>query len=400
MSEKMDSLGILRIAALHVFVRDLERSRDHYVRRLDFAEVAASTPFFESEHRARASVVEAGGARFVFIEPLGSRGESFRWLEKHPEGVGRIVFQVEDAQRALAILRERRATLVTPLETRHWDGAEVRWFDITTAIGDTQFRFLQSSGAVPILPGLARCEIRAAGGTNRFGITEIDHITSNFLTLEPALRWMEEVMGFERYWEVAFHTQDAGSHATGEGSGLKSTVMWDRQSGLKFANNEPAAPEFEASQIFMFCEDHHGPGVQHVALRVTDIMAAVKDLRARGVPFMPTPATYYDLLPERLLAMGINSIDEDLESLRHLEILVDGSAPSRYLLQIFMKEAADVFKDRQAGPLFLELLQRKGDNGFGAGNFRALFESIERQQQQARLAIPPEPWSPPSSQIG
>ena len=129
-------------------------------------------------------------------------------------------------------------------------------------------------------------------------------------------------------------------------------------------------------------------------------MAAVKDLRARGVPFMPTPATYYDLLPDRLLAVGINAIDEDLESLRHLEILVDGSAPSRYLLQIFMKEAADVFKDRQAGPLFLELLQRKGDNGFGAGNFRALFESIERQQQQARLAIPPEPWSPPSSQIG
>jgi 4-hydroxyphenylpyruvate dioxygenase len=397
----MDSLGILRIAALHVFVRDLERSRDHYVDRLDFAEVAASTPFFESEHRARASVVEAGGARFVFMEPLGSRGESFRWLEKHPEGVGRIVFQVEDAARALAILRERRATLVTPLETRAWDGSEVRWFDITTAIGDTQFRFLQSSGPVPILPGLARSEIRAAGDTNRFGIAEIDHITSNFLTLEPALRWMEEVMGFERYWEVAFHTRDVGEHAAGGGSGLKSTVMWDRRSGLKFANNEPAAPDFEASQIFLFCEDHHGPGIQHVALRVKDLLTAVKDLRARGVPFMPTPATYYDLLPDRLLAMGVNGIDEDLGSLRDLEVLVDGSAPSRYLLQIFMKEAADVFKDRQAGPLFLELLQRKGDDGFGAGNFRALFESIERQQRQAaRLADPAGPLPPRSSQIG
>ena len=117
MSVKKESLGISRIAALHVFVRDLERSRDHYTHRLDFSEVGASTPFFESEHRARASVVEAGGARLVFMEPLGSKGESFRWLEKHPEGGGRIVFQVEDAERALAILRERRATLVTPLET-------------------------------------------------------------------------------------------------------------------------------------------------------------------------------------------------------------------------------------------------------------------------------------------
>ena len=177
--------------------------------------------------------------------------------------------------------------------------------------------------------------------------------------------------------------------------------MWDRRSGLKFANNEPAAPDFEASQIFLFCEDHHGPGIQHVALRVKDLLTAVKDLRARGVPFMPTPATYYDLLPDRLLAMGVNGIDEDLGSLRDLEVLVDGSAPSRYLLQIFMKEAADVFKDRQAGPLFLELLQRKGDDGFGAGNFRALFESIERQQRQAaRLADPAGPLPPRSSQIG
>ena len=89
-----DSLGIQRVASLHVFVRDLERSRDHFVEKLDFAEIAISTPQFEADHRARASVVEAGGARFVFMEPLGSKGESFRWLDKHPEGVGRVVFDV------------------------------------------------------------------------------------------------------------------------------------------------------------------------------------------------------------------------------------------------------------------------------------------------------------------
>lgn len=95
---------------------------------------------------------------------------------------------------------------------------------------------------------------------------------------------------------------------------------------------------------------------------------------------MPTPGSYYDLLPQRLVEQGINRVDEDIETLRRLEILVDGRADRRYLLQIFMKEAASLFKDPQAGPLFIELLQRKGDEGFGGGNFRALFESIERQQ--------------------
>jgi 4-hydroxyphenylpyruvate dioxygenase len=380
MGSLKESLGIQRIAALHVFVRDLERSRNHYVDRLDFAEIAVGTSLFEAEHRARAVAVEAGGARFVFMEPLGSKGESFRWLEKHPEGVARVVFQVADAERAFDILRERRATPMTRLESRTWEGVAVRWFDIATAIGDTIFRFVESAGPTPILPGLVRVS-PPRNGTNRFGFTEFDHITSNFLTLEPALMWMEQVMGFERYWDVAFHTLDVKGAAAAEGSGLRSTVMWDPGSGLKFANNEPAPPFFEASQIFLFCEDHRGAGIQHVALAVGDIITAVRELRARGLAFMPTPAAYYDMLPDRLVELGVNQIEEDLTALRELEVLVDGGAPGRYLLQIFMKEAAQVFHDPQAGPLFLEILQRKGDDGFGAGNFRALFESIERQQQ-------------------
>ena len=103
MDSRPEPIGIQRIASIHVFVRDLERSRDHYVKNLDFAEIAVSTPEFEAEHRARASVVEAGGVRLVFIEPLGSKGESFHWLERHPEGVGRVVFDVPDAEKALLV---------------------------------------------------------------------------------------------------------------------------------------------------------------------------------------------------------------------------------------------------------------------------------------------------------
>jgi len=366
-----------------MFVRDLERSRNHYVKNLDFAEIAVSSPEFEQEHRARASVVQAGGARFVFMEPLGSKGESFRWLEKHPEGVGRVVFDVENAEHVFAVLVSRGATPVTELQRRNIDGGGVvTWFDIATAFGDTLFRFIQHEGETPLIPDLVRLDI-PGGGRNRFGIRSVDHITTNFLTLKPALMWMEHVLGLEQYWSVEFHTQDV-KRGHFEGSGLKSVVMWDRESGIKFANNEPAAPFFGSSQIFQFCEDHRGAGVQHVALEVEDILSSVRGMREAGVSFMPTPAAYYQMLPERLQEIGVQAIDEEISELQSLEILVDGNAPGNYLLQVFMKEAASLFKDRQAGPLFLEIIQRKGDRGFGAGNFRALFESIERQQSQAR----------------
>ncbi|MBC8131748.1 MAG: VOC family protein [Deltaproteobacteria bacterium] len=379
MTKPKESLGIQRVASLHVFVRDLERSRDHYVNNLDFAEIAVSSPEFEIEQRARASVVQAGGARLVFMEPLGSKGESFRWLEKHPEGVGRVVFDVEDAERAFALLTARGATPTTGIELRNVEGGAVLWFDIATVFGDTLFRFVQHTGQTPIMPDLVRLD-PARGGSNRFGIGEVDHITSNFLTLKPAIMWMEEVMGLERLWDIEFHTQDVKKGHFG-GSGLKSIVMWDPASGIKFANNEPLAPSFKSSQIYLFCEDHRGPGIQHVALAVRDIIAAVGGLREMGVKFMPIPGAYYEMMPERLRSIGMDRLDEDLNTLQKLEILFDGSAPNQYLLQIFMREAAALFADPQAGPLFIELIQRKGDRGFGGGNFRALFESIERQQQ-------------------
>jgi 4-hydroxyphenylpyruvate dioxygenase len=157
--------------------------------------------------------------------------------------------------------------------------------------------------------------------------------------------------------------------------------MWDPASGVKFANNEPYRPYFKASQINAFHEDHRGDGVQHVALAVADIVGAVRGLRARGVEFMPTPPVYYQLLPARLEHLGVGAIDEDLSLLGDLQILVDGAAEHAYLLQIFLKDSAGLYADPKAGPFFYEIIQRKGDRGFGAGNFRALFESIERQQK-------------------
>lgn len=375
----LESLKIKRVASIHLFVRDLERVRDYFVHRMGLVEIAVSTREFEYEHRARASVVEAGGARFVLLEPLGSRGESFRWLKSHPEGVGRIVFEVEDAERTYQLLEERRATMVTGLERRRVEGGQVAWFDITTPLGDTLFRFVETSGEVPVLPDLERvADSRSMAGQFAYG--DVDHITSNFLTMQPALSWMSSVMGLEQLWDISFHSQDlvSGHH---RGTGLKSIVMYDPESGIKFANNEPLAPNFHLSQIYIFCEDNHGPGVQHIALTVDNLVNAVRTIREKGASFMPTPGTYYDALPGRMEQVGVGALEEDLQTLRELGILVDGSEAGKYLLQIFMNEASTAFGDPQAGPLFFELIQRKGDYGFGAGNFRALFDSIERQQE-------------------
>jgi 4-hydroxyphenylpyruvate dioxygenase len=127
--------------------------------------------------------------------------------------------------------------------------------------------------------------------------------------------------------------------------------------------------------------------VQHIALQVTDIVSAVRRLRTRGVEFMRTPPNYYDALPDRLRSLKVDAIDEDIDTLRELELLVDGHGLKSYLLQIFLKDSAGLYGSREAGPFFYELIQRKGDSGFGAGNFRALFESIEREQSAAA----PEP---------
>jgi 4-hydroxyphenylpyruvate dioxygenase len=114
---------------------------------------------------------------------------------------------------------------------------------------------------------------------------------------------------------------------------------------------------------------------------VKDILGAVRGLRSRGVKFFPTPGTYYDMLPERLDRIGVKYIDEDIDELRELEVLVDGGGEHSYLLQIFLQDSAATYSESDAGPFFFEIIQRKGDKGFGGGNFRALFESIERQQR-------------------
>jgi 4-hydroxyphenylpyruvate dioxygenase len=380
-STHLESLGIIRLDSLHFFVRELDRSLFHYKSRLGFQEVAVSGRQFEDVQGMQASLLMAGDARFLFMKSLREGSDASRFLAAHPEGVGRVVLQVEDAEHAYQLLMEREATPVTPLIECDSEGGAVRYFDIATPFGSTLFRFIEYCADATLEAGLVS---QPVARTNRFSIGTIDHVTSNFMALKPVTMWFEQVLGFQRYWGIEFHTQDVSQNAEG-GSGLRSVVMWDPHSGLKFANNEPAAPHFHASQIYLFCEDHGGAGVQHVALTVCDIVSAVRGMNAAGGMFMDTPSAYYRRLPRRMHDAGIE-LEEDLDTLKQCGILVDGGEKQSYLLQIFMKEAAAQFADLEGGPLFIELIERKGDQGFGAGNFRALFESIEAGQ---RDSLPP-----------
>ncbi len=382
----IESLRIVRLEALHYYVHDLERSRSFYTRKFDLAEVGGSDAALTKAGRQRSAVFEASDVRIVVSAPDGERsdGRAARWLGKHPDGVGSLIFEVEDIEHAFRLLDGRGGTPITDIVTTEDDFGTFRSFPITTPFGGSTFRFVQRDRYRGLYPGVPRAAAQA-GGTNAFGFSHIDHVTTNFETMAPALLWMEHVMGFERFWGIEFHTNDVSKKKAasehGKGSGLRSAVMWDPRSQAKFANNEPLRPHFKASQINLFYEDQKGDGIQHAALVIGDILTGVEGLRARGVEFMPTPASYYEMLPKRLEAIGVKKIDEPIDLLQKLEILVDGEKEREYMLQIFLKDSAGLYREREAGPFFYEIIQRKGDKGFGGGNFRALFESIERQQE-------------------
>ena len=379
------ALGIVRLEDVVFYVHNIARSHRFYCDRIDFAWVAQS----DDEHADRVGqlerVYEAGDVRMTVVQPMRPQSPAGRYLKRHPDGIAKLVFEVADIQQTFATLNQRGATMVDDIQ---WcavgDGRQGR-FDITTPFGEAQFQFVQHDGDGGGLPPHLQRLPPGKKTRNRFGLHAYDHITSNFLTLGPMVLWCKEVLGLEEYWRIQFHTDDVAPQGE-HGSGLKSVVLWDPHSGVKFANNEPMRPHFQSSQIYSFVVDNHGPGIQHAAISTRDIISTVTGLRECGVAFMDTPDTYYDLMPQRLIDSGVNSIDEDIEALRKLGILVDGKADRQYLLQIFLQEAAGLYRDEEAGPFFFEIIQRKGDRGFGGGNFRALFESIELAEKQRHQA--------------
>jgi 4-hydroxyphenylpyruvate dioxygenase len=377
-----DSLGILGYDSYTFVVENLARSRDFYVNKFDFREVARGSDAWAQRTGELTSVFAAGQARVIVTSPLTQSSAAARYLKRHPAGVSTLSFRVADLDRARAFLATRDASFLgEDVDERDGQGGRYRSFDIATPLGDTAFRFVERTDYRRVSPGLdAVDDAPFSIVPNRFGIAHVDHVTSNALTMAPVVRWYRDTLGMEEFWNIQFHTRDVAPGQR-EGTGLKSIVMWDPESGVKFATNEPLAPNFGLSQIAKFCYDNRGPGIQHIAFSLPDIIASTAELKRRGVAFLNTPASYYRALPERLERLRITNVKEDLRDLERLEIEIDG-CDDKYMLQIFLRDAAGLYDDERAGPFFYEIIQRAGDPGFGYGNFRALFESIEREQLQ------------------
>ncbi len=316
----------------------------------------------ETGSRESAShVLAQGQARLVLTTPLASDGLLSEHIRAHGDGVRDIAFLVADADRAFeeAIRRGARAA-IEPRTLRDEHGS-VRHAAIHT-YGDTIHSFLTHLDYDgPFLPGYRACSRPAPSA----GILRIDHIVGNVELgrMEEWAAFYSGVLGFHRY--IHFDDQDIST----EYSALMSIVMSDDSFAIKFPINEPAAGR-RKSQIEEYLDYYRGPGVQHIALETGDVLATVAALHDRGVEFLQVPAAYYDELPAR-----VGPIREALEAIRALGILVDRDQDG-YLLQIFTQPVED------RPTLFYEIIQRRGSRGFGKGNFKALFEAIEREQAQ------------------
>jgi len=354
-----DRMPVHGIDHLELFVGNAAQAAFFLTRAYGFAETAYAG--LETGRRDRVShVLEQGRIRLVVTGSLSGEDEIGEHHKRHGDGVHKIALGVPDAAAAYRHAVEHGARgVVTP----HWISDEHGRVGLSSVAtyGDTVHLFVERGGYEgPFLPGFVA---RDPGPLGDRLLAGIDHVVGN-VELGHMQEW---VSYYERVFGMTELIHFSDEAISTEYSALMSKVVTDGSGRLKFPINEPAEGK-RKSQIEEYLEFYRGAGVQHVALSTTDIVRTVGELRARGVEFLSIPEAYYDEVPGR-----IGEIEADLADLRRLGILVD-SDDEGYLLQIFTKPLGD------RPTLFFEIIERHGSRGFGEGNFKALFEAIEREQ--------------------
>jgi len=356
-----DFLPLLGTDHIEFYVGNAKQAAYYYRSAFGFKLIAYSGP--ETGVRRRASyVVEQGKIRLVFTTALQPDDPIAEHARRHGDGVHGIALAVNDAKSAYRETVRRGARGVCEPCVFEDENGQVRVSAIAL-YGDTIHSFVERDGYRGVfLPSFAPVD-----GPDRVcrsaGLRYVDHMVAN-VELGEMNHWVqfyEGVIGFRLY--QTFDDQDIST----EYSALMSKVMANGSGWVKFPINEPARGR-RKSQIEEYLEFYRGPGVQHIAMATDDIVATVSKLRDQGVEFLRAPQTYYEDLGRR-----IGRIDESIATLGELGILVDRDDEG-YLLQIFTKPVED------RPTLFYEIIQRKGSRGFGKGNFKALFEAIEREQ--------------------
>jgi 4-hydroxyphenylpyruvate dioxygenase len=308
-------------------------------------------------------VLQQGRIRLVLSGALTPDHEIGTHHARHGDGVKVIALSVPDAAYAYRTAVERGAEGVREPYELSDDHGSVKLATIAT-YGETLHTFVERAGYDgAFLPGFVEQRVAPRGGDT--GLLGIDHVVGNVELghMETWVKFYEDVFGMTEM--IHFSDEDIST----EYSALMSKVVTSGNGRIKFPINEPAEGK-RKSQIDEYLEFYGGAGAQHIAVATRDIVKTVEQLRERGVQFLMTPETYYDDVPER-----IGEIEEDLEDLRKLGILVDRDDEG-YLLQIFTKPVGD------RPTMFFEVIERHGARGFGEGNFKALFEAIEREQER------------------
>jgi 4-hydroxyphenylpyruvate dioxygenase len=343
------------------YVGNAKQAAHYYKTAFGFQNLAYSGP--ETGVRDKASyVLQQGKIRIVLTTPLHSDHPIAEHIKKHGDGVKVLALWVDDAYDAFEQTTKRGAVPYQQPQTLTDEHGEVRTSGIML-YGETVHMFIERKNYNGLfLPGYQKHENNYNPPTA--GLLYIDHCVGNvgWHKMDKWVNFYEDIMGFRNIL-----TFDDKMIST-EYSALMSKVMSNGNGYVKFPINEPAEGK-KKSQIEEYLEFYEDEGVQHLALATDNIVATVTDLQSRGVEFLTVPTTYYDELTDR-----VGHIDEDLGPLKKLGILVDRDDEG-YLLQIFTKP----IEDRPT--LFFEIIQRKGAKSFGAGNFKALFEAIEREQE-------------------
>jgi 4-hydroxyphenylpyruvate dioxygenase len=359
-----DPLGLRRIDHVRFFVGNARQSAYFYRNAFGFDVVAYAGLETRVKHEA-GYVLKQGDVTFVLASPLNpDHHEAYRVVQ-HGDGVQDIAIEVDDVRRAYDVLLRRGAEGLkgpTVLEDEHgvYEYAAIRAYGDTTHtfVNRDRYRGVFAPGYLPLDPDRYGPRTSKPGG-----LLTIDHIVGNVEEgkMDEWVRFYEDVMGFNRL--ISFDDKDIST----EYSALMSKVVQNGTGRIKFPINEPARSR-RRSQIEEYLNFYHGPGVQHIALTTGNIVETVRALRSNDVSFLRVPRAYYDALPQR-----VGRIDEDIEELAELGILVDRDDEG-YMLQIFTKPVED------RPTLFFEIIERHGSRSFGKGNFKALFEAIEREQ--------------------
>lgn len=348
------------IDAVEFYVGSARQWAYYHQNALGFNLKAYSGP--ETGVRNKVSyLLQQGQVKLVFTSFLNQDSAISEHIRMHGDGVRDVSIKVENLDDTLEFIKKRDVVKITKNESRREDNGKLRTAEINT-YGETIHSLNDYSDYDSDLP--PKFEL-VDSETRSIGLKKIDHVVGNVeeKNMDVWVNYYIRGLGFDQL--LSFDDKDIST----EYSALKSKVVQYGDRKIIFPINEPALG-LKKSQIQEYLDYYNSPGVQHIALETDDIIKTVSEMRSRGVEFLYTPDSYYDILGDR-----VGAIDEDIDTLRQMNILVDRDDDG-YLLQIFTKPVGD------RPTFFYEVIQRKGATSFGKGNFKALFESIEREQER------------------